>query len=369
MSWPRGIGALVAFAALVVLAVPVGADAQGNCVNVRTGEPVGCSEPGAVTQKIYDESTLRDNCVHVRTGEPLDCAEAGAVTEEVYEESPLRDEAPAEESSPSESSDSGSDVPWAEITAVVGGTAAIVLAAGATITWRRRQRQRVLEESAAELNKPPAVPPPPPPSPTVGATTAPGPVGGEVEQERTGTPDLIAAAERARTAHHRPTPAAGWYPDPGQPQTQRYWDGSDWTEQRAPLAESTDGLRFGTILVLLGAVMVLVGLFLPWMEASALAPIRENTLIQGGDGWLALAAAIAAAGSAWASRAKTGRNWTGVILGLLIVGFAIYLGTGERLELVNAAGERVAEGTPGLGLFVVGAGGLLIALGGWREDD
>lgn len=33
-------------------------------------------------------------------------------------------------------------------------------------------------------------------------------------------------------------PPAGWYPDPEQAQTQRYWTGSQWTEQRAPLATS-----------------------------------------------------------------------------------------------------------------------------------
>jgi hypothetical protein len=31
-------------------------------------------------------------------------------------------------------------------------------------------------------------------------------------------------------------PAPGWYPDPTQAATQRYWDGTAWTEQRAPLA-------------------------------------------------------------------------------------------------------------------------------------
>ncbi len=30
-------------------------------------------------------------------------------------------------------------------------------------------------------------------------------------------------------------PAAGWYPDPEQPGQQRYWDGQQWTEHRAPL--------------------------------------------------------------------------------------------------------------------------------------
>lgn len=32
--------------------------------------------------------------------------------------------------------------------------------------------------------------------------------------------------------------AAGWYPDPEQVDTVRYWDGSAWTEQRAPTQTS-----------------------------------------------------------------------------------------------------------------------------------
>jgi hypothetical protein len=32
------------------------------------------------------------------------------------------------------------------------------------------------------------------------------------------------------------TPAAGWYPDPEDATQQRYWDGTQWTEHRAPLS-------------------------------------------------------------------------------------------------------------------------------------
>lgn len=42
-----------------------------------------------------------------------------------------------------------------------------------------------------------------------------------------------------------PLPPAGWHPDPQAPSTQRYWDGSQWTEHRAPLAvkqRGSDGL-------------------------------------------------------------------------------------------------------------------------------
>ena len=44
-------------------------------------------------------------------------------------------------------------------------------------------------------------------------------------------------------------PLAGWYSDPEQPQTQRYWDGMRWTDQRAPLASQSEGRGAGVLLV------------------------------------------------------------------------------------------------------------------------
>lgn len=37
------------------------------------------------------------------------------------------------------------------------------------------------------------------------------------------------------TATPPPNVPAGWYPDPDQVDTQRYWAGSEWTDQRAPM--------------------------------------------------------------------------------------------------------------------------------------
>lgn len=34
------------------------------------------------------------------------------------------------------------------------------------------------------------------------------------------------------------TPIAGWYEDPEYPNTQRWWDGTQWTQQRQPLAST-----------------------------------------------------------------------------------------------------------------------------------
>lgn len=34
-------------------------------------------------------------------------------------------------------------------------------------------------------------------------------------------------------------PAAGWYPDPQNPMSQRYWDGTTWTDQTRPSMPSS----------------------------------------------------------------------------------------------------------------------------------
>lgn len=79
-----------------------------------------------------------------------------------------------------------------------------------------------------------------------------------------------------------PSSPAGWYPDPGQPETQRYWDGTAWTEQRAPLAKKSDeDLTFG---VLLGLAIPIAGfLYGVWML------LKGN----GNGGWVILLSFIA----------------------------------------------------------------------------
>jgi hypothetical protein len=114
-----------------------------------------------------------------------------------------------------------------------------------------------------------------------------------------------------------------------------------------------------------------VGVFLPWVDAPGLIPVQDNSLIQGGYGWLPLIAAIGVGGSSLA----VNRYRPAAIVGLLIIGYAIFMGTGDRLELEYLGPGEFADafdepmnGNPGVGLYVVGVGGLLIALGSIIED-
>jgi hypothetical protein len=64
------------------------------------------------------------------------------------------------------------------------------------------------------------------------------------------------------------TPAPGWYPDPQHAGTQRYWDGTDWTENRAPLVHAGQAKTNGFAI----ASMVLGILWIYWI-GSVLALI------------------------------------------------------------------------------------------------
>jgi len=76
------------------------------------------------------------------------------------------------------------------------------------------------------------------------------------------------------SAQGTPPVPAGWYPDPQNPATARYWDGSTWTEHRhhpgqpAPKLRAPEGTEPNTVwmwvLVVLPLVSVISTLFIPW---------------------------------------------------------------------------------------------------------
>lgn len=56
-----------------------------------------------------------------------------------------------------------------------------------------------------------------------------------VRAVRTVTAAAATPSTPAPTPHAPPSVPAGWYPDPNVAGVQRYWDGSHWTEQTAPV--------------------------------------------------------------------------------------------------------------------------------------
>jgi len=78
------------------------------------------------------------------------------------------------------------------------------------------------------------------------------------------------------SAQATPPVPAGWYPDPQNPATVRYWDGSTWTEHRhqpgqpAPKLRAPEGTEPNTvwiwILVLLPLIALIPLPFIPWQS-------------------------------------------------------------------------------------------------------
>lgn len=173
---------------------------------------------------------------------------------------------------------------------------------------------------------------------------------------------------------------AGWYPDPEQVHTVRYWDGDAWTEQRAPATadikqpKSGGGSLPGRMMALLtlaivGAVIAVVGAFLPVANTAIGINIADNTLIQDPLGIAVIVFAIAAALMASFVVFSEGASSSLLIgvgfIGLGIALIAVVVGSNLPIEPINKASERLLEESPasaGSGIWAVGVGGGLILL-------
>lgn len=67
--------------------------------------------------------------------------------------------------------------------------------------------------------------------------------------------------------------AAGWYPDPQNPSQQRYWNGSEWTGDRAQAARGSMVMsdkkgKPAQLLIAWTAAVLTLGYMLPWAIAA-----------------------------------------------------------------------------------------------------
>ncbi len=124
------------------------------------------------------------------------------------------------------------------------------------------------------------------------------------------------------------------------------------------------------ILCVLGAVVAIVGSFLPQAKLDfngTEVDLADNTMVAAGYGIAVIAAAVIAAGIAIWAYAKTARTWVPILVGAIIVAIAVYAGTAGLDVTPDFAPPGLSlddAGDPSTGVFAVGAGGLLIILGG-----
>jgi len=226
----------------------------------------------------------------------------------------------------------------------------------------------------------------------------------------------------------QPEVAAGWYPHPTAPGWEAYWTGTGWgTETRpaqapaqapaaadvpagaeqtaaqpaaqepaatspepatgtaaaaapvtvaasprtaAPPAADRADSALPAILCILGALVTIVGAFLPQAKldfSGTPVDLADNTMVAAGYGIAVIAAAvIGAAIAAWAY-VKAARTWLPILLGAVIVAIAVYAGTAGLDVTPDFAPSGLSlddAGDPSTGIFAVAAGGLLMVLGG-----
>lgn len=221
----------------------------------------------------------------------------------------------------------------------------------------------------------------------------------------------------------QPVTPPGWYPHPSAPGWEAYWDGQAWGTETRPAAtpqaspEPTYGepqqaapaqqpqqqaqahqqvvsaerqpaaaqpvpaavppggeqsSSLPPIVCVLGAVVAIVGCFLPVASSSSIAEIADNTLIAAGYGYAAIVAALLGAGAAVYYYVKGGRSWLPIILGAVVLAIAAYAGTigldpvpaAGTTQVITDPGGSVDEGSPSTGVFLTAIGGILIILGG-----
>lgn len=72
---------------------------------------------------------------------------------------------------------------------------------------------------------------------------------------------------------------AGWYPDPKAEGSQRYWTGTEWTEQRAPLPSTAVPGRRQPVLIRIWALLLAVAAIAIWFGMApnkSYAHLRSN---------------------------------------------------------------------------------------------
>lgn len=132
----------------------------------------------------------------------------------------------------------------------------------------------------------------------------------------------------------------------------------------------------GRALMVVGAVLGLVSIFLPRADAGTFSGIEQNTILQASalDGALIAIGALLTAVAALRSQERGAAGGMAILLGLAGLAYALFVGLDRGANLRYCAVLEPSVCTtekPGLGIYALGLAGLLAAAGGFglRRDS
>ena len=135
-------------------------------------------------------------------------------------------------------------------------------------------------------------------------------------------------------------------PPPPAPAAPRAW------------SQATKGLNTASVVLGLGALLIGIGSFLPWINFSIVSASRSG--LDGGDGIITPAICIVLVLVAFTNFSRSGLGPSSRALSLLgglgAIAIAIYDGIGVSNQIAGISSVDVS-GSVGIGLFVVGIGG------------
>lgn len=123
----------------------------------------------------------------------------------------------------------------------------------------------------------------------------------------------------------------------------------------------------GMGLAFAAAILGIVSVFLPALESTAFEHLVKNTLIQGGDGWIIIGCAVGIIGAVYRTYSRHTTTWAVFLLGAIILGVAIYEGTGNRVKLQGTSllGQALeATASLAVGIYAAGAAGVMAMFAG-----
>lgn len=188
-----------------------------------------------------------------------------------------------------------------------------------------------------------------------------------------------------------PVRDAGWYPDPEREHTLRYWDGDAWTDDRAPDVPGNratydsrseidgsatrgtgergltarDRYALGVALAGIGAVIAVIGVFLPLADTESSLHVAKNSMIQHWEGPVIIAVAIAG----FFAALSPGTRPLAFLAGGALVLVAVLAGTDLPIAYRNEFSRVIAgEVSPGAGVWAVGVGGAILAISALSGD-